>query len=168
MPTTTRERSVSCSIDSEDRAAETGDQVLEADVSTVSAELPTEDVSVIPSVVEGPIVVEESTQLVVYACLAACCVVGAIWASQGVFFEANGFIYTKAKSEKLRMPVLRVSMLSICLIATVYAVDKMAVEAVKASAAEIAITGAVLSGFAAAGWTLLKNFQNKQSQLLPR
>merc|ERR1719181_304640 len=70
-------------IDSEDRAAETGDQVLEADVSTVSPEMPAEDVSTIPSAAQGPIVVEESTQLVVYACLAACCVVGAIWASQG-------------------------------------------------------------------------------------
>merc|ERR1719198_1538445 len=118
--------------------------------------------------IQGPITTKESTQLVVYACLAACCVVGAIWASQGVLVEANGFIYTKAKSEKLRMPVLRVSMLSVCLIAAVYAVDKMVVEAAKASTAEIVITAAMLTGFAAAGWNLRKNFQTKQSQLLPR
>jgi len=157
-------------IESEERATETGDQVLEADGSTVSAEMmPAEDTSMIPSVAEhGHFAAEESTQLVVYACLAACCVAGAMWASQGVLVEANGFICTKAKSEKFRMPVLRVSMLSICLIATVYAADKMAVEAAKASTAEIVITAAMLFGFAAAGWTLMKNFQTKQSQLLPR
>jgi hypothetical protein len=152
-------------IESEERAAETGDQVLEADVSAAAVEMPVEEISVAK---QSDLVTEESTQLVVYACLAACCVAGAVWASQGVLVEANGLIYTKAKSEKLRMPVLRVSMLSICLIATVYTADKMAVEAAKASTAEIVITVAMLIGFAAAGWTLRKNFQTKPSQLLPR
>lgn len=154
-------------IDSEERARETGEQVIDADV-TVPIETPAEDVSVKLPASHHAIVADDSSQLHLYACLAACCVIGAIWASQGVFVEANGFIFTKSKSEKLRMPVLRVSTLSVCLIATVYAVDKMVVEATKASTAEIIITVAVLSGFAAAGWTLLKNFQTKQSQLLPR
>jgi len=156
-------------IASEERAAETGGRVLEEDVTAVSSEMFVEDISMTPTVVEqSHLVTEETTQLVAYALLAACCVAGAFWASQGVLVEANGFIYTKAKSEKLRMPVLRVSILSVCLIAMVYAVDKMAIEVAKASTAEIVITAAMLSGCAAAGCTLLKNFQTKQSQLLPR
>jgi len=154
-------------IDSEERATETG---LDSSM-TISPWATGGIVATASGGVSTEIVTSASrtcSPLVVYACLAACCVVGAIWASQGVFVEANGFIYTKSKSEKLRMPVLRVSALSVCLIATVYAVDKMVVEAAKASTAEIVITAAVLTGFAAAGWTLLKNFQTKQSQLLPR
>lgn len=147
-------------IESEDRAPETRNEVFEVDVSTVSVEM--------PEAQEGLVVSEESSQLAAYTSLAVVGIAGAIWASQGVLVEANSFIYTKAKSEKFRMPVLRVLMLSMCLVATVYAADKMAVEAARASIAEIVTAVAMLTGFTAAGWILLKNFQTKQSQLLPR
>jgi hypothetical protein len=149
-------------IDSEEGTTATGDEVFEVDVSTVSVEM--------PSVAQQGLAVssEDSSQLVAYTSLAALGVAGAIWASQGVLVEANSFICTKAKSEKFRMPVLRMLMLSMCLIATVYAADKMAVEAAKASMAEIVIAASMLIGFTAAGWVVMKNFQTKQSQLLPR
>lgn len=154
-------------VDGEESATVTGERFADADV-TASLLVPLEGDHARPLAKQSQTAAETSSTLFVYACLAACCVVGAIWASQEVFVEANSLFYTKAKSEKLRMPVLRVSALSVCLIAAVYAVDKMVVEATKASVADIAITIAFLIGLAAAGRALMKNFQTQQSQLLPR
>jgi hypothetical protein len=108
------------------------------------------------------------TSLLPYSCLAALCIVGALWASQGVLVEANSFLYTHAKTEKLRMPVQRVILLSFCLIAAFYSLDKMFCEAMKSSTVELLLSAGMFGGIACVGWTAKKTLYSKPTELLPR
>jgi hypothetical protein len=162
----------------EERALETGATVTTQEVTFVDS---AEDVmlfeesrvtSAVPKQVTPPHVPTLNHRFCAITGLLICSAIVAMWASQGVLFDADGVLclnqFTSSKKnprnqKSVQMPMFRVILLSLSLVAIVFVLDVLMCELWTASAGDLVLGAVMMAGSFMAACIVKKNMMTLQS-----
>lgn len=157
----------------EERALETGVMVATEDITVVDLPVSADAHSSVSSVMAEPDIrqieqtaTQSNHQFVAFVWLFVCSCAVAIWASNGVLFDAEGFMYLNqlTGSNKIQrdhkhvlMPTCRIISLSLSLVAIVFSFDVLMCEMWSASSGDLVLGALTVIGFAASALVAREN-----------
>lgn len=161
----------------EERALETGLMVATEDITVVNPPVSVEAHPSVSSVVEAHSSVsseqtatQSNHQFVASVWLFVCSSAVAIWASNGVLFDAEGFMYLNQLTgshkiqrdhKQVQMPTCRIISLSLSLIAIVFSLDVLMSEMWSASSGDLVLGVLSIFSFAALALVARKNMVSR-------
>lgn len=161
----------------EERALETGLMVASEDITVVNPPVSVEAHSSVSSVAAEPDIrqieqtaTQSNHHFVAFVWLFVCSSAVAIWASNGVLFDAEGFMYLNQLTgsnkiqrdhKQVQMPTCRIISLSLSLIAIVFSLDVLMSEVWSASSGDLVLGALTMFSFTASALVARKNMVSR-------